>query len=232
MVAELGDNKPFLVLEDADVKRAAAGAFASFTHQGQICMATGRHLVAERVADAYAEELSRIAEAVTVGNPMDDVDLGPVINRSQLDHIVDLVQRSLDAGARRTAGGEPDGLCLRPTVLVDVAPDMAAYQQEIFGPVAPIATFGDDDEAVALANGTPYGLVAGVHSGAEQRARGVGLRLRAGMVHVNDQTVNDELVAPFGGWRDSGMGAFGTLTNLDQFTTWQWLTVHAEQVVP
>lgn len=233
MVAELGGKNPFVVLDDADVKKAAAaGAYASFTHQGQICMATGRHLVAESLADDYAEELRRIADAMTVGNPLDDVDLGPIINQSQVDHIEDIVRRTLDAGARRTAGAPAEGLFLRPIVLEGVTPDMPAHQEEIFGPVAPIVTFADDDEAVRLANATPYGLVAAVQSRSEPRARRVGLRIKAGMVHVNDQTVNDEVVAPFGGWGDSGAGAFGTLTNVDEFTTWQWLTVHDDQAVP
>lgn len=233
MVAELGGNNAFVVLDDVDVeKAAAAAAYGAFTHQGQVCMATGRVLVAAAVAAEFTDRLAAIADGMTVGDPLDDVDLGPIINRSQAEHVDDVVRRTVEAGAEVRAGGGRDGLFARPTVLAGVTPDMPAYAEEIFGPVAPVTTFDSDDEAVRLANGTPYGLVAGVHSGSVRRARAVGDRLRAGMVHVNDQTVNDEVVAPFGGVGDSGAGRFGSFTNLDAFTTWQWLTVHEEQVVP
>lgn len=234
IVCELGGNNAFIVLEDADVSvAAAAGAYGAFTHQGQICMAIGRHLVAEQLADRYADELVRRAEALTVGDPRGPVDLGPVINASQADHVQDVVARTLDAGARLRAGGQRDGLFLRPTVLTGVGPQLPAYQEEIFGPVAAITTFRTEDEAVELANGTPYGLVAGVHSGSAVRARAVADRLKAGMVHVNDQTVNDEAIAPFGGTKDSGGGGrFGAFTNLEEFTTWQWVTVRDSQFAP
>lgn len=227
MIAELGGNNPFLVLEDADVDRAAAaGAYGTFTHQGQICMAIGRHLVAEAIAERYTAALAERAEALTVGNPLDDVDLGPIINEDQLAHIEELVDDSVRAGARVRAGNTNDGLFYRATVLDRVRPGMRVHDEEIFGPVAAVATFGSDAEAVALANDTPYGLVAGVHAGSLGRAREVGEQLQAGMVHCNDQTVNDEVPAPFGGRGDSGTGAFGTLSNLEEFTRWQWVTLH------
>ncbi|MDG4825362.1 aldehyde dehydrogenase family protein [Asanoa sp. WMMD1127] len=234
MVSELGGNNAFVVLEDADVgAAAAAGAYGSFAHQGQICMATGRHLVAAPIAARYVEAVAKIADGLTVGDPRDDVDLGPVINESQAEHITDIVERSVEAGARVVAGGTRDGLFLRPTVLADVTPDMPAFTEEIFGPVAVITSVRDDDEAVRLANATPYGLVAGIHAGSAGRARAVGERLRAGMIHINDQTVNDETPAPFGGIGDSGGSSrFGALTNLDEFTVWQWLTVRDTQSRP
>jgi benzaldehyde dehydrogenase (NAD) len=234
MVSELGGNNAFVVLDDADVEAAAAaGAYGSFAHQGQVCMATGRHLVAESIAPMYVNALAKIADGLTVGDPRGDVDLGPIINQSQLDHITDIVRRSVDAGARVVTGGTNDGLFLRPTVLAEVTPDMPAFTEEIFGPVAVVTTVRDDDEAVRLANGTPYGLVAGVHSGSARRAQAVGDRLRAGMIHINDQTVNDETPAPFGGMGDSGGSSrFGALTNLDEFTVWQWVTVRDTQSHP
>jgi benzaldehyde dehydrogenase (NAD) len=193
----------------------------------------GRHLVAEKIVNAYVEELTRIADGLRVGDPRDDVDLGPVINSSQAEHIESVVQRSVDAGAKVTAGGRHDGLFFRPTVLAGITPDMPAFTEEIFGPVAVVTTFTDDDEAIRLANATPYGLVAGVHSGSAARARAVGDRLHAGMVHVNDQTVNDETIAPFGGIGESGGSSrFGSFVNLDEFTRWQWVTVRDEQSRP
>jgi benzaldehyde dehydrogenase (NAD) len=234
MVAELGGNNPFVVLDDVDVKEAAAaGAYGTFTHQGQICMAIGRHLVAESVAEEYTDELVRLADAMSVGDPSTSVDLGPIINESQAQHIDEIVQRTLKEGATLGTGGTRDGLFMRPTVLSGVDPTMAAYTEEFFGPVAAITTFKNDEEAVALANDSPFGLVSAVHSGSFLRARAVGDQLRAGMVHVNDQTVNDETVAPFGGRGDSGTGGtFGTLTNLDQFTTWRWVTLRSSQGNP
>jgi benzaldehyde dehydrogenase (NAD) len=234
MVSELGGNNAFVVLDDADVEcAAAAGAFGTFVHQGQVCMAVGRHLVAESIADAYARELCRIADALTVGDPREKVDLGPVINQSQVEHVDDVVQRSVEAGARIVAGGSRDGLFMRPTVLTGVTPQMPAFAEEIFGPVAAITTFRTDDEAVELANRTEYGLVAGVHSGSFARARALGERLRAGMVHINDQTVNDETIAPFGGIDHSGGdGRFGAFANLDEFTRWQWMTLRETQSHP
>jgi benzaldehyde dehydrogenase (NAD) len=234
MVSELGGNNAFVVLDDVDVEAAAAaGAYGSFAHQGQICMATGRHLVAESIAPTYTNIIAKIADGLTVGDPRGDVDLGPIINQAQLDHITDIVRRSVDAGARIVTGGTADGLFLRPTVLAEVTPDMPAFAEEIFGPVAVITTYRDEDEAVRLANGTPYGLVAAVHSGSAAHAQAIGDRLRAGMIHINDQTVNDETPAPFGGLGDSGGSSrFGALTNLDEFTIWQWVTVRDTQSHP
>jgi benzaldehyde dehydrogenase (NAD) len=234
MVAELGGNNPFVVLDDADIHKAAvAGAYGSFTHQGQICMAIGRHLVAESIAEVYVSQLVAIADKMTVGDPLTDVDLGPIINESQAQNIEDIVGRSKKEGATLETGGSRDRLFMRPTVLSGVRTDMAAYAEEIFGPVAAVTTFVDDEEAVALANDTPFGLVAAVHSGSALRAERVGRQLRVGMVHINDQTVNDETVAPFGGRGDSGTGGtFGTLTNLDQFTAWRWLTFREKQGSP
>jgi benzaldehyde dehydrogenase (NAD) len=233
-VAELGGNNAFLVLADADPDVAAtAGAYGSFTHQGQICMATGRHLVAAPLAERYGARLGEIASALRVGDPCGDVDLGPVIDDSQADHIMELIERSVAAGARVISGNERDGRFLRPTVLAEVTPEMPVYAEEIFGPVAAITAVRNDEEAIALANDTPYGLVAAVHAGSLAHARAVGDRLDAGMVHLNDQTVNDEAIAPFGGRKDSGSGGrFGALTNLEEFTVWQWVTAQEEQFAP
>ncbi|MCF6524788.1 aldehyde dehydrogenase family protein [Streptomyces sp. JJ36] len=234
IVCELGGNNPFVVLDDADVEAAAAaGAFGSFLHQGQICMAVGRHLVAEPLADAYAEALAGRVRELRVGDPVQGADLGPVINEGQADHAERLVRETVRAGARQLTEPERDGLFLRPTVLSGVTEDMPAYREEIFGPVATVTSFADEEEAVRLANDTPYGLVAAVHSGSAARAEALGDRLRAGMIHLNDQTVNDETLVPFGGRDDSGGGGhFGAFTNLDEFTTWQWVTVHRSQTRP
>jgi benzaldehyde dehydrogenase (NAD) len=227
---ELGGNSPLIVLADADVELASsAGAFGSFLHQGQICMATSRHLVHEDIVDAYVEALAVRANRLPVGDPATEhVALGPIINQRQIDRIQRLVDESVAAGATLIAGGQANGPFYPPTVLRDVTPEMAAYTEEIFGPVAAVTTFRTDDEAVALANGTGYGLAAAVQSGSQEHADAVAARLHAGMVHVNDQTVNEEDQAPFGGFGTSGNGSFcGGVANLDAFTKWQWSTTRA-----
>lgn len=224
---ELGGNNPFVVLEGADVDLAAtAGAFGSFMHQGQICMATGRHLVHESLVSDYVQALTEKASALRVGDPFrEDVDMGPIIDVGQLEHIDALVQQTVRGGARATTGATYEKLFYRPTVLADVTPEAPAYAQEIFGPVAPVTTFADDDEAVRLANGTEYGLKAAVHGDTYDHAMEVGRRLQAGAVHINDMTVNDEAVAPFPAIKASGnQTAFGGPADTGEFTRWQWVT--------
>jgi benzaldehyde dehydrogenase (NAD) len=224
---ELGGNNPFVVLEDADVELAAtAGAFGSFLHQGQICMAAGRHLVHESIAADYVDALTRKAAALRVGDPFrEEVELGPIIDDDQLRHIDGLVQETLATGARATTGAEYDRLFYRPTVLVDLDHEAPAYKQEVFGPVAPVMTFRDDEEAIRLANDTEYGLKAAVHGGSYDRAVAVGRRLHAGAVHINDITVNDEAVAPFPAIKASGnQTAFGGPADAGEYTRWQWTT--------
>ena len=136
-----------------------------------------------------------------------------------------IVDETVAAGAEALTGGKADGLFYPPTVLAGVTPEMAAFREEIFGPVAPVTTFASDDEAVALANQTEYGLSAAVQSGSRSRASRIGERLHAGMVHINDQTVNEEPPAPFGGFGVSSNGGhFGGVANLELWTEWQWVT--------
>jgi benzaldehyde dehydrogenase (NAD) len=226
---ELGGNSALIVLDDADLDLAAsAGAWGSFLHQGQICMTAGRHLVHESVAAQYVEKLAAKADHLPVGDPAtDQVALGPVIDEHQRDKIHALVTSSVEAGARLAAGGTYRGLFYRPTVLADVTPAMPAYAQEVFGPVAPVVSFGDVDEAVELARGNEYGLSLGILGADVSRALAIAERIPSGIVHINDQTVGDEAVAPFGGVGASGTGArFGGATaNLEAFTETQWLTI-------
>ncbi len=226
-VLELGGNSPLVVLEDADVEAASsAGAWGSFLHQGQICIAVSRHLVHESIAEAYTKALVERAERLPVGNPAtEEVALGPIINERQVARVRRIVDESVEQGARVLAGGTNEGPFFRPTVLGEVTTSMPAYAEEIFGPVAPVITFSDDAEAVELANGTEYGLSAAVHSASPQRAAAVAGQLHAGMVHINDQTVNEEPPAPFGGFGCSSNGGhFGGVANLELWTEWQWQT--------
>jgi benzaldehyde dehydrogenase (NAD) len=228
---ELGGNNPFVVLDDGDLDAAAsAGAFSSFQHQGQICMTAGRHLVHRKVADAYLEKLVAKARRLKLGDPYrEDVQLGPIVNERQLARVDGIVQRSIAGGARLAEGGTHDGLYYRPTVLADVTADLPAFTDEIFGPVAPVTTFETDDEAIALANASDYGLVAAIYTRSISRGLAMANRIRSGMIHVNDGTLNDEAVIPFGGMGISGNGSrFGGSANFDEFTEWQWVTLRDE----
>ncbi|MEW1660207.1 aldehyde dehydrogenase family protein [Streptomyces sp. NPDC093707] len=237
---ELGGNSAFLVLEDADLDAAmSTAAWASFFHQGQVCMTAGRHLVHASLYEEYVARLAEKADALTVGDPFRaQVHLGPVIDRGQLDKIDALVRESAAAGVRIAAGGTHEGLFYRPTVLADADPSAAdgpgsvgtcpAYTQEVFGPVAPVRAFHTVDEAVALANESSYGLALGIVTRDAARALELAERIPTGLLHLNDQTVNDEPVAAFGGSADSGTGSrFGGDANLDAFTETRWTTVRA-----
>jgi benzaldehyde dehydrogenase (NAD) len=226
---ELGGNSALIVLADADLDLAAsAGAWGSFLHQGQICMTTGRHLVHEDVLEPYLVRLAEKADHLPVGNPAtEQVALGPIIDASQRDKIHALVQASVESGARLVAGGTYDQLFYRPTVLADVTPTTPAYAQEVFGPVAPVISFGDVAEAVELARDTEYGLSLGILGKDVMAALALAEQIPSGIVHINDQTVGDEAVAPFGGVRASGTGSRfgGSSANLEAFTEVQWLTM-------
>src|SRR6478735_2480470 len=228
---ELGGNNAFIVLDDADLAAAtAAGAFSSFQFQGQVCFAAGRHIVHESVAGDYVEALRSKAEGLRMGDPYrDDVQLGPIVNEKQVRRVADIVDRSVAGGARLVIGGGHEGLFYALTVLADVTQDLPAFTDEIFGPGAPVTTFRSDEEAIALANSSAYGLVGAVYSTSLSRGLSVANRIKAGMVHVNDGTLNDEATIPFGGTGMSGNGArYGGEANLDNFTEWQWVTVRDE----
>ena len=227
IVLELGGNCPLIVLDDADlIAASSAGAWGSFLHQGQICIAVSRHLVHESIAEDYLAALTERASRLTVGNPATtEVALGPIINEKQVNRVQRIVDESVGAGASTTIGGSHDGLFYPATVLRDVRPGMAAFDEEIFGPIAPVTTFSTDEEALELANATEHGLAAAVQSGSHVRAAEFAEGLRAGMVHINDQTVNEEPPAPFGGFKASSNGGhFGGVSQLELWTEWQWLT--------
>jgi benzaldehyde dehydrogenase (NAD) len=224
---ELGGNSAMLILDDADLDAASsAGAWGSFLHQGQICMATSRHIVHRRVADAYVEKLAARASALPVGDPFrKQVAIGPLISEKQLKRVHGIVTDSVAAGSQLITGGTHEELFYKPTVLSHVGTETPAFQREIFGPVAPVTIAEDDDHAIALANDTSYGLAAAVQTGSLERGLRVARQLRAGMVHVNDQTVHDHPGIPMGGMGQSGNGTrFGSTTNQDEFTEWQWIT--------
>ena len=228
---ELGGNNAYIITEDADLDLAAgAGAWGSFFHQGQICTTIGRHIVHQSVAGDYVRRLSERAKKLTVGDPnKGDFDLGPIINERQARNVERIVKDTIAQGATLVQGGGRDGLFFQPTVISGLKPGMPAFEEEIFGPVAAIATFGTDEEAIDLANRTDYGLVSSVVSRDYTRAKRIASRLHAGMVHINDQTVVHEVYGPVGGIGCSGNGwNYGTSVNADQFTEWQWTTIRSD----
>ncbi|MFE2937879.1 aldehyde dehydrogenase family protein [Streptomyces sp. NPDC059255] len=228
---ELGGNSALVVLADADIEAAVSQAtWGSFFHQGQICMTTGRHLVHASLYEEYVERLAAKAESLAVGDPYrEQVHLGPIIDTAQLAKIDALVEASAARGAKVAAGGTHRDLFYRPTVLADVDDHTPAYTEEVFGPVAPVRPFSSLEEAAALASAGPYGLALGIVT--RDAALGLELadRIPTGIAHINDQTVNDEAVAPFGGIAASGTGArFGGEANLEAFTELRWTTVRRE----
>jgi benzaldehyde dehydrogenase (NAD) len=225
---ELGGKNSLIILDDADLDAAASNArWGAWLHQGQICMTAGRILVHEKIASAIVKRLADVADHLPVGNPAaGQVALGPLISQQQRDKVHRIVQDTVRAGATLKAGGTFDKLFYRPTVLDGVKPGMPAFEEEIFGPVAPVTTFATEDEAVALANQTEFGLSAGVISSSVSRALAVGNRLKTGILHINDQTVGDEPHVPFGGRGASGNGTrVGGPANWEEFTQWQWVTI-------
>lgn len=225
---ELGGANNLIILEDADPDAAAsAAAFGAWFHQGQICMASNRILVHESIAEAIKARLVGKATHLPVGDGASgQVALGPMIDAKQLRHFDAVIQDSVAQGATLEAGGTHEGLFYKPTVLSGVKPGIRAFDEEPFGPVVNLVTFRSDDEAVALANTSQGGLAAAVISPSIGRAMGIGQRLRAGMVHINDQTVNDDCTNPFGGPGIGGNGgSVGGPADIDEYTQWQWITV-------
>jgi len=229
---ELGGNSALLILDDADVDQAVnLASWGSFFHQGQICMTAGRHFIADRLYDDFVERLAAKAEALKVGDPAtDEVALGPVIDEGQRDRIHGLVTASVDQGAKLASGGTYERLFYRPTVLADVPLTAPAFAQEVFGPVAPVTRVTSVEQAAELAADSEYGLSLGIVTRDVMRGLAVAEQIPTGIVHINDQTVNDEANAPFGGIRASGTGARfgGAAANIEAFTETRWITMRGE----
>ncbi|MFJ1561949.1 aldehyde dehydrogenase [Streptomyces mirabilis] len=207
---ELGGKSPLLVFADADLDLAVDLAVEQYDNAGQVCLAATRLLVDASVAEEFTRRFTEKAAGLTQGDPRDEAtDIGPNIHPRQLKKIDGFVNRAVDAGARTVIGGSPKAdLYYRPTLLTDVAQDSEIVQEEVFGPVLTLQTFETESEAIALANGTRFGLAATVVTGDRERAQRVTARLVAGTVWVNCFFVRD-LQAPFGGSRQSGIGREG-----------------------
>jgi len=226
-VLELGGNSALIVLDDADLDYAVdAAVFSRFIHQGQVCMAANRIIVDRSIADAFAEKFTAKVGTLRTGDPADPAThIGPLINSAQAESIDATVQQAIAEGARPLLRGTVRGNLVSPTVLTDLPDDAAALRQEIFGPVALIIPVDGEDEAVRVANDTPYGLGGAVHTADPERGVRVAQRIECGMIHVNDATVADEPIVPFGGEKFSGPGRLNGEQTVEAFTTTKWISV-------
>jgi succinate-semialdehyde dehydrogenase/glutarate-semialdehyde dehydrogenase len=218
---ELGGNAPFVVFEDADVDDAVEGAvIAKMRNIGEACTAANRFHVAESIAGEFADKLARKMAAMKIGPGTEaGVEVGPLIDDEQRDKVAELVEDAVAKGARVLCGGERvdgPGHFYQPTVLTDVPADARLLKEEIFGPVAPVTTFADEDEAIAAANDTEFGLVAYLYTADVKRALRVSERIETGMVGVNQGIVSNA-GAPFGGVKQSGIGREGGPEGLEEY---------------
>ena len=234
---ELGGNNAHVVTADADIDRAIDSAtFGSFVHQGQVCISINRHVVHEDVYDEYVDALVDRAESLAVGSAhAEDTVVGPIVNESQRDEMLEYVDETVDAGATLEIGGETldydgvdDSLVVKPTVLSDVTNDMAAACNEHFGPIAPVIPFSEVDEAVEIANDTEYGLAGSVHAGDLGTGMDIADRMETGQVHINDQPINDEAHVTFSGTAASGVGGYNDGAILEQMTETKWISLQRE----
>jgi benzaldehyde dehydrogenase (NAD) len=229
-VLELGGKNPLLVLDDADIDAAVQGAtFGGFVNQGHVCMSTDKIIVDESIADEFVEKLVARVESLPCGDPRkEDVVLGSVIGTSTVEHIQRLVDDAVAKGATVLTKGEPQGTIMPGVVLDHVTPDMEIFHEEIFGPAVTITRVSSEDEAVAAANDSAYGLSAAVFTRDAARGFLVARRIESGICHINAPTVHDEAQMPFGGVKDSGYGRFGGLAGIDAFTELRWISMQVE----
>ena len=226
---ELGGNAPFIVCEDADIDKAVEGAIlAKMRNIGEACTAANRFFVHEAVHDAFAEKLSARMGAMKMGNGLEEgVEVGSLVNADTRNKVAELVEDAVGRGAKVLTGGtvpEGPGYFYPPTVLTNVSPDSRCVAEEIFGPVAAIQAFSDEDEMIALANATEYGLVGYLFVGDMKRGLAISERLEYGMVGLNRGLVSDP-AAPFGGVKQSGIGREGSHEGLMEFLETQYISL-------
>lgn len=223
---ELGGNAPFIVFDDADIDKAVKGAIASkFRNSGQTCVCSNRILVQDGVYDEFADKLTIALAQFKLGNGLDKgVNMGPLINQAAIDKVNALVSQAISAGAKVATGGKQQGdtLFYQPTVLTDVNSQMDIFNNEIFGPVAPLVRFTDEAQAVELANATPFGLAAYFYSSDLSRIWRVSEALEYGMVGINEGLISNEVV-PFGGIKESGVGREGSRYGIEEYSEIKYL---------
>ncbi|WP_213703503.1 aldehyde dehydrogenase family protein, partial [Klebsiella aerogenes] len=219
-ILELGGKAPLLVLNDADLQQAAAGAiFGAFANAGQICMSTERIIVDESIADEFVALISQRAAALP------STLLGPVVDSKTVQRCNALIDDALSKGARLLCGGKAESTQMRATLLDGVTREMRIWHEESFGPVKSVIRVNGEEEALAVANESEYGLAAAVYSRDTARAWNVAQNLQTGICHINGPTVHDEAQMPFGGCKSSGYGRFGGRAGIAEFTELRWITM-------
>jgi vanillin dehydrogenase len=227
-ILELGGNSALVVLADADLDLAVdAAVFSRFTHQGQICMSANRVLVAGDIYDEFESRYVAKVAGLKVGDPRDgDTVIGPLINAKQVNTLETQVDRAIAGGARPLLRGTSSGNLFEPVILTDVTSDMPIAQEELFGPVVCLLRFDTEEQALAIANDTPFGLSGAVHTADIERGIAFARRIESGMIHINDATIHDEPIVAFGGEKRSGLGRLNGEWSLSEFTTLKWISVH------
>jgi len=226
-ILELGGNSALIVLADADLDTAVSAAvFSRFAHQGQVCMCANRILVERKVYDQFLNKFVERVAKLKVGDPSDpQTALGPLINERQSQAFAKQVQKGVDEGARVALKGKIDGTLASPTVFADVKPGMWVAQNEMFGPAVCVIPVDSPEEAIRVANDSPYGLSGAIHTRDVERGAELAKQIDTGMVHVNDGTINDDPLIAFGGEKASGVGRLNGRWALDEFTTMKWVSV-------
>ena len=224
---ELGGNGPLIITEDVDLDTAVHTAIVGkLFHQGQMCIAVNRIIVADAIHDAFVDRFVERAAQLRYDDPSDPkTAYGPIINQKQFTRLLGMIETAKLEGARLRLGGTTRGLMLPVHVFDQVEPGMEIARKEIFGPIAPILRARDDDDAIRIANDTEYGLTSGVLCRDEGRALRIASRIEAGMTHINDIPAIDMPQLPFGGEKNSGLGRFGSKGMIEEFTTEHWISV-------
>ena len=228
---ELGGKNPLIILSDADLEYAVnAAAFGAFMHQGEICMSTDRIIVEEPIVEEFSRRLAGKAALLPLGDPsLPSTVIGPLINDEHVRKVDGHVQDAFVKGAKLLCGGSFEGRLYRPTILTDITPMMHIYYEETFGPVSSIISVKDEKEALTVANDTKYGLSAGVITNSLEKAIFLAEGLEAGMVHINDASIDAEASCPFGGCKWSGQGREGGRYSIETLTELKWVTVQKRQ---
>ncbi|WP_458118936.1 aldehyde dehydrogenase family protein [Paenibacillus sp. Z6-24] len=224
---ELGGDNAMIVLDDAEIDRAVdAAVYGKFFHQGQICMALNRIIVDDSIYDTFTDKFVAKVKTLKYGDPSDPKTVvGPLIHEKEAERLLDVIDKAQQAGAKLLYGGKADGSVLEPTVLSEVAADNPAAQKELFGPVALLIRAKGEEDALRIMNSSDYGLSGSVFTTNLERGYQVAQQMETGMIHVNDQSVNDEAHVMFGGEKASGVGRFGGEWAIEKFTRTRWISI-------
>jgi aldehyde dehydrogenase (NAD+) len=226
-ILELGGNSAIIILADADMANALnAAVFSRFTHQGQICMCANRVLVHRSLYPEFLEKYVKRVAALKVGDPNDQqTDLGPLMNKTQVDTLSRQIQKGVAEGARVALEGKINGNLASPTIFADVKSTMSIAQDEMFGPAVCVMPFETTEEAIRIANDSAFGLSGAIHTKDVEYGAELAKRIDSGMVHVNGGTIDDEPLVAFGGEKASGVGRLNGRWALEEFTTLKWVSV-------